>query len=112
MGTRRDQPCRNPPANGTYFDCDDGAVLCAADGYVEWLRYVLVSPIISRGSQHIRFHDAPAGGHGGLSLFRGGPSWSISFFAFAKLATEATCRSRTGRNRADGLQQGIMEATL
>jgi hypothetical protein len=34
------------------------------------------------------------------------------FFGFAKLATEAAFRSRTGRNRADGLQQGIVEATL
>ena len=47
-----------------------------------------------------------------LPLLEGGLSWSNLFFGFAKLATEATCRCRTGRNRVDGLQQGIMEATL
>jgi len=38
MGVVRDESCRTPPTNGSQLCCNDGKILCAADGYVEWLR--------------------------------------------------------------------------
>ena len=44
--------------------CSTFPLLCAADGYVESHPQVLTRPILPVGLLHIRFHDAPAGGHG------------------------------------------------